>query len=231
MNKDCKIGMLEQAPFTNVSYNAFASLLGLYQNMKDPNVFLVESNLGSFQTLLFEQFGAPKKFFIKYNFSSPFAVYQADAIGDGFGIELLIENKQKTRLPETMWFGFEPNIELDTVLAFKSGEYVQPNKVVVNGTFHLHNIAPNGCVQYKFNGNANGMRIYSLDAGMSAFVPKGFEHFTDIVTPFIQSDLSKGVSFALVNNFWGTKLSKIYDFEIYLFDILIYIQLSAMVSI
>ena len=150
---------------------------------------------------------------MKFNFSSTLSVYQTDAGGDGFSIELLIEDKTFTRLPETMWFSFEPNIEFDSVLALKSGEYVNPNNVITNGTFHLQSISPSGCVKCSFNGNTSSIRVYSLDSALSAFVPNGYDEFTDIVTPFIPSDLDKGVSFALVNNFWGTNYPQWYPFD------------------
>ena len=78
--------------------------------------------------------------------------------------------------------------------------------MVTNGTFHTQSIAPDGCVKCAFNGQKNNIQMYPIDAPLAAFIPNGWNEFTDFVTPFIHSDLSKGVSFALVNNFWGTSM-------------------------
>ena len=57
----CKIGMSKAAPFTNTSHYAATSLVGLYQNANDPNVFLAESNLGKVQNLLFRNLVLPSE--------------------------------------------------------------------------------------------------------------------------------------------------------------------------
>eukprot|EP01083_Nonionella_stella_P005891 17007_1 len=210
----CKNGMGNAAPWTNTQYNAYSSLLGLYRSAKDKNVFLVECDLGDVGQVLTQQFGAPDKVFVKYNFSGTFDVFESDATeNDGFSIELWINNKTYTRLPETMWFAFKPKLKFDQVFVDKSGEYINPNNVVNNGTFHLQSVSPDGSVVSRFNGNKNTIEIYSLDAALSAFVPNGSTEFTDLVTPFIPSDLNQGVSFALSNNFWGTNYPQWYPFD------------------
>jgi len=206
----CKNGLSEHANFTDIQYNAYQRIIQFYRNKNDENVFLGHYDLGEDSEFLHKEFGAPEQMMVKFNFSSPFETGNGET-ADGFGIELKVISKQYTRLPETLWMTFTPNIQFDDVFVNKSGEYVDINNVMTNGTYHLHSVDPNGCVRSVFG--KNEIRIYPLDVSVASFMPLGFSTFTDIVTPFVESVESHGCALSLFNNFWGTNYPQWYPFD------------------
>jgi hypothetical protein len=73
-----------------------------------------------------------------------------------------------TRLPESVWFGFNPRVFDDSFWTVnKIGQEISPLNVVMNGSRHLHGIDDGVCYNAMQNPKGNGyLRIQSLDAGL-----------------------------------------------------------------
>merc|ERR1712038_2040191 len=91
-------------------------------------------------------------------------------------------NKTWTRIPENLWFAFNPNIKCNQMLVNKIGEMVNIQNVIKNGSWHLHSVDPiNGTVQCIFN--SNSIEIQSIDAALAGFVPNTMDEFTTFPVP------------------------------------------------
>ena len=129
-------------------------------------------------------------------------------------MQYFVINKTRTRIPETLFLTFNPNIECRQILATKIDELIDINDVVINGTFHLHSVGVNGVVKCDMNDRGNNIKVQPIDAGLSAFVPLGYNERTSFSTPLdIKSDLSKGFSFILSNNVWNTNCPLWYPYR------------------
>lgn len=110
--------------------------------------------------------------------------------------------KPACRLPEALWFSFEPAVghphgwKMD-----KLGRWVSPLEVIRDGSRHLH-AAGDGGVQ---NAEAK-IGIRALD---SALVAPGQPSLLDFNNR--QPNLNRGIHFNLFNNLWGTNFPMWYE--------------------
>ena len=130
-------------------------------------------------------------------------------------------NKTFTKIPESLIFVFNPNMNCRNITVNKLNENVDIQNVVVNGTYHLHGVNPDlyyDMVMCNFNnGNSeydNRIMFESIDSGLSIFVPNGFNEYTTFPTPLnMTSDLSKGIGFVGFDNQWNTNYPLWYPFD------------------
>ncbi|XP_062498804.1 uncharacterized protein LOC134176140 [Corticium candelabrum] len=117
-------------------------------------------------------------------------------------LELSLINKTATRIPESISVYFNPRVEDPTMMRLnKLGQLLDPVDVVVNGSRHLHGLSPTGGVEY---GN---LQFRSLDTSVVSI--GGTNPFP---VPADKPDLTKGFSFLISNNLWGTNYIMWYPF-------------------
>jgi hypothetical protein len=117
--------------------------------------------------------------------------------------ELQWFNKPACRLPEALWFSFNPLTEAREGWHMdKLGEPVSPLDVVINGNRKLH--AVNMGLSYQ--DETGGLLIETLDAPLVAPGDRSLLDFNNR-----QPALSRGVHFLLFNNVWGTNFPMWYD--------------------
>ncbi|ETO09500.1 hypothetical protein RFI_27876 [Reticulomyxa filosa] len=127
----------------------------------------------------------------------------------GFSMQSYIINKTPTRIPETVWMLFNAGIESCSggYRVSKLGELIDVQKVMNNGTKHLHSENQfTGCFNQSVGDNVPLIMFQSLDAPLTAFV--GFNNSYDNFIPFpipldVDNDLRFGFAYSLVNNIWG----------------------------
>ncbi|PRP79015.1 hypothetical protein PROFUN_13257 [Planoprotostelium fungivorum] len=112
-------------------------------------------------------------------------------------------DKRPTRLPEALWFGFNPRAQENTTgwKIEKLGSVISPRDVVLNGSHHLH-------------GSVKGVSLDSLSVESSDAAILSPGKATPFPIPLDSvSDLGgKGISFCLANNIWGTNYVMWYPF-------------------
>eukprot|EP01084_Bolivina_argentea_P260303 439542_1 len=87
--------------FTDAKHGYFTtSLLNLYQNRKDKNVFIVELDFGKNHKFLFTEYGIPQELYLKFNFSELVS-------NNEINMELVLINKTFTRMPELLYLSFK----------------------------------------------------------------------------------------------------------------------------
>lgn len=107
--------------------------------------------------------------------------------------------KQKTRIPEAVWFSCVPNISAEKIELDKMGYYVDAADVLENGSRHMHSVTGD----IKIVGKKGTMRIESIDAPVVALNKNDMMYFDNTeVNP------AKGVHCALYNNTWGTNYAQ-----------------------
>jgi len=119
-------------------------------------------------------------------------------------LDLQVFNKTPTRLPEAMFYSFNPvNQDPKAWRIDKLGQWIDPLDVVLNGTMHYHAFWKG----VTYNSTDRFFAIDSLDAAtLSVGSPNPFP------TPFVQPDTTKGIHFCLYNNIWGTNYAMWYPF-------------------
>ncbi len=111
-------------------------------------------------------------------------------------IEISWFRKPATRMPEALWFTFNPNVADPRGWTMdKSGETISPLDVVVAGSRHLHAVTTGFGYQYE----GHSFRIETLDAPLIAIGERSALNFSRE-----QPDLSSGIHCSLFNNAWGT---------------------------
>lgn len=135
-------------------------------------------------------YGAPEKVYITYNFTDD---------SECIDVELNWFNKQKTRIPEAIWFSCVPDILSERIELNKMGYYVDANDVVENGSRHMHSVTGD----IKIIGKNKTMRIESIDAPVVALNKNDMMYFDNT-----EVDPAKGVYCALYNNTWGTNYTQ-----------------------
>lgn len=132
-------------------------------------------------------YGCPQDVYLQYTFQ--------DTIPD-FDIDLQWFNKPACRLPEALWFTFQPQLSQNAEWNIeKLGENISPLDVVKNGNRHLH--ASGKSVSYKDGGER--IEILALDSPLVAPGQPSLLNFTND-----QPDITGGMHFNLLNNLWGT---------------------------
>jgi hypothetical protein len=104
--------------------------------------------------------------------------------------------KLPTRMPEALWFSFNPPIsDPKTWSMKKSGQEVSPFDVVEGGNRHMHAISD----QISCRQGDRSLSILTQDAPLIALGVQSPLYFTRE-----QPQLDKGIHFNLFNNAWGT---------------------------
>lgn len=119
---------------------------------------------------------------------------------------VVCQGKTPTRLPEGMWVRFRPNLGTAVAESWrltKLGRPIHPHAVMRNGSRSLHAVGDEGVYVTSQSLSSNGARqrmtIQSLDAMLvSPGLPTLMPNLRRV------PDLTKGVSFNLWNNIWGT---------------------------
>ena len=110
-------------------------------------------------------------------------------------------NKTPTRIPESLSFYFNPVIRnASTMEVSKLGEYISVLNVIKNGSKHLH--ASDNGITY-----GEGLSFINHDTSLVCIGSP-----TPFPTPMEQPDVSKGFSFSIYNNIWGTNYIMWYPF-------------------
>lgn len=109
-------------------------------------------------------------------------------------------HKPAHRLPEAIWFSFQPNLEQPQSWQLdKLGQWILPLEVVPGGNRKLHAVQSGVRTQ--------GLMVRSLDAPLVApGVPDPLSY-----EPQQQPDLAGGMHFNLYNNLWGTNFAMWYQ--------------------
>ena len=135
---------------------------------------------------------------------APAAVYYeitSPSDSDDLFIDVILENKTATRLPEALWLRWEPAlpaVDANSWVMSKLGSWISPLEVIRNGSMGMHAVDDGGVAVRSADGAAV-LSIRSLDAALVS--PGSATPFPSVVT---LPDLSKGMHFNLVNNIWGT---------------------------
>lgn len=185
-----------------------AEFRNLYQSSMDLNEFVVEMDFGEQQMNLTKYYGIPQNIYNYISFNSNSST---------FTMEITYINKTMTRIPEDIYFKFDPVNCSDWKLE-KFGEYVDLKDIVKNGTAHMHNIN-NRAYCENINGNdAAGFMIRGIDSGLTVFppkLPKGRNEFSPFPTPFVEASENDGIGFVLYDNTWGTNYPVWWPFHEY----------------
>jgi hypothetical protein len=113
-------------------------------------------------------------------------------------------DKPACRLPEAIWFSFEPMIKQPRWWQMdKLGQWISPYAVIRDGNRHLHAVGDGGI---RLNDENENLSIQSVDA---ALVAPGQPSLLDFNNR--QPKLSKGMHFNLYNNLWGTNFPMWYE--------------------
>ena len=111
--------------------------------------------------------------------------------------------KQATRLPEALWFSFQPIIsDLQGWSFFKLGTKITPLDVVSKGNRSLHAVEQ----EVIYEGADGTFILETLDAPLIAPGKPSLLDFSDELP-----DLSGGIHCNLYNNVWGTNFPMWYD--------------------
>jgi hypothetical protein len=140
-----------------------------------------------FESQAVNQYGAPGDVFIRYSLNDQLA---------SLNIDVQWFNKKACRLPEALWFSFQPSLQTGGEWRIeKLGREISPLTVVENGNRHLH-----ACGQYVvYRSTDAAMKIFPLDSPLVAPGQRSLLNFNND-----QPDLREGVHFCLLNNLWGT---------------------------
>lgn len=136
-----------------------------------------------------KNYGASEAVWIKYKFT------QSD-----IEIDLHVMNKTATRIPEAMWFSFNPKMSTGYWSLSKLDGYINSNDIVLNGSTHLHSTQE---WNYHINQQLqqSNFGVYSLDAPL---VSVGSRNPFPIPLT-VKANQNNGLHYCLVNNIWGTK--------------------------
>ena len=158
-------------------------------------VFLMETG---FDPELISDYGAPQA-----------AWTQVEVLKDSKSLNftLYLVNKTSTRIPESLSLYFNPSgVDPQDMMMSKLGEYISVLDVIKNGSKHLHACDENGIM---YSGAKGGVKVQSDDV---ALVCIGYP--TPFPVPMETPDVSKGFSFNIVNNIWGTNYVMWYPYLI-----------------
>lgn len=137
-----------------------------------------------------EYYGAPQEVSVCYSFSNDSPKIE---------IELSWFGKHKNRIPEAVWFSFQPCLQQAKVYVDKLNARIDVQDVVYNGARTIHGITKD--VSFV---SANGqITIESLDAPLIQFNKR---HLLSFDNEVVEAD--KGVHFCLLNNLWGTNYTQ-----------------------
>jgi hypothetical protein len=111
--------------------------------------------------------------------------------------------KRATRMPESMWLTFNPNVpDQHGWTMDKSGEQVSPFDVVAGGSRHLHAVSTG----FSYRDSGRAFAVECIDAPLIALGEKSPLNYSRS-----QPDLGGGVHCNLFNNTWGTNYIMWFD--------------------
>ncbi len=140
-----------------------------------------------FEDQAHQKYGAPSDVYLRYSVSGE---------ESSLSINLQWFNKKASRLPEALWFSFQPEpLPGGEWVIDKMDKDLSPLSVVENGNRHLH--AAGKYVRCRA-GNLE-MTISPLDSPLIAPGQRSLLDFNND-----QPDLRGGAHFCLLNNLWGT---------------------------
>jgi hypothetical protein len=117
-------------------------------------------------------------------------------------VNLYWEAKPATRMPEAVWFTFNPAFrDPKGWTLHKSGQSVSPFEVIDSGNRHMHAVSEGISAKdgVSYQDQTSSLSLLTLDAPLVALGHRSALEFTRK-----QPDLSGGVHFNLFNNTWGT---------------------------
>lgn len=116
-------------------------------------------------------------------------------------IDVIMENKTATRLPEATWFKWQPAVHAVDTSSWtmsKLKQNISPLEVMRNGSMSMHAVDDEGISVRSACGKAM-LKVSSLDAALvSPGKPTPFPTVEEL------PDLTAGMHFNLHNNIWGT---------------------------
>ena len=177
-------------------FNVSPTPKSLWFNKSDEScMFLVEA---VFDDELISDYGAPLTVWTQVE-------VPIDTVSSEIQFTVYLINKTSTRIPESLSFYFNPSgVDPQSMVVSKLGEYISVLDVIKNGSKHLHACDDDG-VAYK--GDKGQVKVQSNDV---ALVCIGYP--TPFPVPMETPDVSKGFSFNIVNNIWGTNYVMWYPF-------------------
>lgn len=132
-------------------------------------------------------YGCPQRLIVEYDFPKAH---------EEFIVTLQWFQKNACRLPEALWFSFNPRVPNPRAWTVeKIGQRISPLDVIRHGNRHLH--AVDRGVFY--DDGRSSLSIASLDAPLVAPGERSLLDFRQK-----QPDLAQGMHFNLYNNIWGT---------------------------
>eukprot|EP01083_Nonionella_stella_P103862 297095_1 len=178
-----------------------ATFNSLYRMKNNQNIFLVQMDFGSKQSVLETKYGAPQHVFQRIDFDTNRATFTMD---------LFWINKTATRIPEDYFYRFNPRDCTDWKVQ-KFGEMIDIADVVVNGSMHMHATTGNVSCRLKLDDHVFG--IESVDVALSSFMPSLRTEYSPFPVPFVRSSQVDGTAFVLYDNTWGTDYPVWFPFD------------------
>lgn len=209
------------------------SLRGTHGNLKLPNVYIT-TNL----TKIYQNIENTERFIVEMRFESDTFSYSqlctnyscintifneieinCDSRSIEFNIDLI--NKTITRVPETVYFSFNPlSCTQWTVASYDNP--VKVNDIIEKGSFNIYAYGIDGNVtcQLTDNGNINDkLNFESIDIGLTSWKPIVYDNpmadgqWLWANGYYVNSSQTDGFAFELVNNMWSTNYPQWYPFD------------------
>ncbi|KJE93927.1 hypothetical protein CAOG_004643 [Capsaspora owczarzaki ATCC 30864] len=183
--------------------DTLASLVALYQRDDSNSSTAGASHLLlelSLPSTLVTLYGAPLHVYVQYDFSP------ASAPAGSVVATVTWLNKTATRMPEAIWFSFNPSAppaQPNAAWYFnKVGEWLSMDTMIVNGSAHISNVWDGVMLA----SSSHSLHIRSLDTGLVSYGSAW-----PFPTPLTRPTSTSSVSFNLFNNIWGTNYVMYYD--------------------
>jgi len=155
------------------------------------------------------RYGAPEAAVLLVDVAGP------DTTREGLDVNVTLRlyNKTATRLPESHWLRFTPPPRTSGTSGAgggltwgmeKLGSHISPLEVCHNGSRHIHAVE---AVTASREHGGGFMRVTNLDVPVVSFGSS-----SPFPTPDEEPDLSRGVSYAISDNIWGTNYVMWYPF-------------------
>ena len=199
-------------------------MTGLYRNVKDESIFLIELEGDSTAHI---HYGGPEKVWIQVTVEKKDPSTSQGEIVD-VSFEVVLVNKTATRLAEATMFSFLPALEseenkwqdrLYKINSSNSAQYFSVFSVIQNGSFYQHAVEKVNLVEQKHVGTRRkilGLKSIHVPL-VCPILPEGSTDF-DTPSPFpymkqpTATNSVAGFAFNLHNNVWNTNYPLWYPF-------------------